>query len=138
SDDDYKGVCSPPSKYFFGFMDNFEQAELKSPDPDCVIYSIIKFFNLAVNSANPNLLEMLFIRPEHQLYIHPLFQSVLDNRDLFLSKKMCHSFGRFAFAQMKRLKLHREWMMNPVEQPPTRADFGLPDKPEIGKENLEA
>lgn len=136
SDDDFKGVAIPSANYYTGFLDSFEQAELN--DPDVVIYSIKKFFALAVGSANPNLLEMMYVRPQHQLFVSPLGEKIIDARSSFLSKRVRHSFGNFAFAQMKRLKLHRRWMLNPVSEPPTRKSLGLPEKPVMGQENLNA
>jgi predicted nucleotidyltransferase len=138
SDDDFKGICVPPLKYFTGFLESFDQAELSAPNPDAVIYSIKKFFALAINSSNPNLLEMLYVEPQHQLVVHPLMELILDKRQSFLSTRVRHSFGGFAFAQMKRLKLHRQWMQNPAVSPPTRKEMGLLDKPEIGQDNLSA
>jgi predicted nucleotidyltransferase len=136
SDDDYKGVTCLPKKYLYGFNLNFEQAELKDPNPDTVIFSILKYFNLA-SSANPNILETLFVKPEHQLYVHPLIEKIIDKRDIFLSKKIRFSFGGFAYSQMKRTKLHRSWLLKPIAKP-SREEFGLPPQPEIGQENLNA
>lgn len=136
SDDDYKGVTTLPKNYLYSSILNFEQAELKDPNPDTVIFSILKYFNLA-SSANPNILETLFVKPEHQLYVHPLMEKIIDNRNAFLSKKVRFSFGGFAYSQMKRTKIHRSWLLKPVKKP-SRKDFDLPDQPEIGQENLNA
>jgi hypothetical protein len=138
SDDDFKGICLPDWKYFVSFEENFEQFELKNPAPDAVIYSLKKFFQLA-KQANPNILEMLYVDPKHQLYVHPLMQKVLDQRENFLSSKVRYSFGGFAFDQMRRLKLHRSWLLKGEEiKPPQRSDFNLPERPAIGEENLKA
>src|SRR5271156_6546414 len=58
SDEDFKGIAIPPKNYFLGTMHRFEQAELKAPEPDAVIYDIRKFFNLAAD-CNPNIIEVL-------------------------------------------------------------------------------
>ncbi len=137
SDEDFKGVCVPSSKYWHSFLNTFEQAELKAPNPDTVIYNVKKFFQLGVGS-NPNILEMMFVQPQHQLFVSPLGEKILDNRDLFLSKKARFSFAGFAFDQMRRVKLHRAWLQNPPKEPPTRASLGLPDIPQMGEENLKA
>ncbi len=135
SDDDYKGIAVPSKKYFTGFLHNFEQAELK--DPDAVVFNVMKFFNLIASTANPNLLEILHTRSEFQLFVHPAMEEIIDNKHKFLSKRIRYSFGGFAFDQMRRLKLHRAWLRkDPVM--PNRKDFGLPDKPEMGTENLKA
>ena len=137
SDDDYKSIFIPPAKYFTGFLHTCDQIELKAPNPDCVIYNIKKFFQLAC-SANPNLLEMLYVKPEYRLYVHPLMEKILENRDKFLSTKVRFSYGGFAFDQMRRVKLHRSWLLTKMQAPPTREEFGLPSEPVIGMENLKA
>lgn len=137
SDYDSKGVVCPPKEYFLGYSQNFEQIELKSPNPDCTIYDLVKFFRLAATSANPNLIEMLFVKPEHHLFVSPVWEQVLDNRDLFLTKKIRYSMGGFAFANWKRAKKHFEWLKHPPGSLPTRKALGLPEKPELGKEKTD-
>ena len=57
SDTDYRGFFCPSKDMLFGFQDQVEQYEEKSPD-DKVIYDIRKFFKLAAE-CNPNILEIL-------------------------------------------------------------------------------
>lgn len=52
---------------------------------------------------NPNTIELLGLKPEHYLYISPIGQELLDNRKIFLSKRVIHSFGGYATAQLRRL-----------------------------------
>lgn len=101
SDLDVKGVAIPPREYFHGFCSKFEQAEQK--EPDLVIYDIRKFFNLASN-CNPNIIEILFVEPEDIRHISPLGRKLLDNRDLFLSRRARHTFSGYAVSQFKRLQ----------------------------------
>lgn len=69
---------------------------------DTTIYSINKIIDLLSN-CNPNTIEMLGLKPEHYLYLHPIGQELLDNRKLFLSKRALYSFGGYATAQLRRL-----------------------------------
>lgn len=124
SDTDYKGFCIAPLRYYFGFLQKFEQ--LESHDPDRVIYNVIKFFDLAAN-GNPNILDVLFCDESNIISVNDLGQHVLENRDLFLSKKVRHTFGGYAHAQLKRLQSHRGWLFNPIETEPTRSNYGLSD-----------
>jgi len=103
SDYDRKGICIPPKKYYFSFAHNFEQAELKNPDPDTVIYSLIKFFKLAA-AGNVNSTEILFVDPSDIIYVDDLGKKLLANRDLFLSKRLKHSLVGFSVAQIKRME----------------------------------
>lgn len=122
SDLDVKGVCIPPKEYLFGFGQNFEQAEQN--EPDLVVYSLQKFMNLAAN-ANPNIIEVLFTDPSDWLYQTPAGEKLHEHRYLFLSKKARYSFSGYAIAQLKRMKTHRGWILNPPKGKPERSDFGL-------------
>lgn len=137
SDDDYKGICIPPKQYYFGTLNKFEQAELKDPEPDTVIFEIKKFFSLAVQ-ANPNVLETLFVDESDRLYVSDIGQEILNNRELFLSKKIHHTMRGYAHAQAKRLASHRGWLLNPPKEAPKRSDFGLSEIPEIPKGQLDS
>jgi len=135
SDEDFKGVAIPTKEYFFGYTNKFEQAELKAPDPDAVIYDIRKFFNLATD-CNPNIIEVLHTDPSDHFVVTPIGQKILDNKDAFLSKRIKHTFLGYSVSQLKRIKTHKRWIMNPPNAPPTRADFGLPERTLIPQDQL--
>lgn len=78
----------------------FEQ--VTSNVTDTTIYSFIKIIKL-LTDANPNILEMLFLEPEHYLYLSPIGRELLDKRDMFLSKKVIYTFGGYARAQLSKL-----------------------------------
>lgn len=137
SDEDIKGVAIPPKQYFLGTMHRFEQAELKSPDPDAVIYDIRKFFNLAA-ANNPSIIEVLFVDQEDRLYVNDFGQSILDNRDKFLSKRIRFSMSGYAHSQLHRIKLHRGYLLNPPQGYPTRLEMGLPEQTLIPQDQLSA
>ena len=133
SDDDYKGVCIPPKQYFYGMQHHFEQAELH--EPDVVVYELRKFFALMTDN-NPNAIETLFTDPEDRLVVSPIGEIILANRDRFLSKNVRFRFSGYAVSQLKRIKLHRKYLLNPITKPPTRADFGLPEQTLIPQDQL--
>jgi predicted nucleotidyltransferase len=135
SDLDYRGICIPPLEYFFGFNKKFEQLEVK--DPDLTIFNIVKYFNLAAD-CNPNILEILFCREENIVYDSDINQRLRGSRNLFLSKKARFTYGGYAFAQLKRIKLHRGYLLNPIKEPPKRKDFGLPERHLINKDQMGA
>ena len=137
SDEDFKGVAIPTKEYFFGYTHKFEQAELKAPDPDAVIYDIRKFFNLAA-SCNPNIIEVLHTDPADHFIVTPLGQKILDHKDAFLSKRIKHTFLGYSVSQLKRIKTHKKWIMNPPKSPPTRASLGLPEQTLIPQDQLVA
>lgn len=122
SDTDYKGVAVPPREYFLGFSQKFEQAESK--EPDLVIYDIRKFFQLA-RDCNPNIIEVLWGERVDDVILTPEGRLLVDNRDLFLSKKARHTFSGYALAQLKRINVHYRWLTNPPKVMPLRESFGL-------------
>jgi predicted nucleotidyltransferase len=137
SDVDVKGIAIPPSNYYLGLLNNFEQAELKGKEPDGVIYEIRKFFKLA-RDCNPNIIEVLHTDPEDWIHVHPVGQNILDNRDIFLSKKAYFTFFGYARAQLKRINTHYRWLKNPPTARPVRSEMGLPDRPLIPMDQLTA
>lgn len=102
-----------------------------------MIYDIRKFFDLS-SSCNPNLIETLHTDPQDHIFVSPLGQKIIDNKNLFLSKKIKHTFLGYAVAQLKRIKTHKNWIMNPVKEPPTRSDMGLPEQTVIPQDQLVA
>ena len=137
SDVDVKGIAIPPADYYLGFSKGFEQAELKGKDPDGVIYEIRKFFKLA-RDCNPNIIEVLHTDESDWISVHPVGRKIIDNRDLFMSKKAYFTFFGYARAQLKRINTHYRWLKNPPGAPATRAEFGLPERPEIHPDQLSA
>jgi len=137
SDEDFKGIFIPPKNYYLGTVHRIEQLELKAPDPDCVIYELRKFFNLAMDN-NPNIIEVLHTSPEDHLFVDELGEMILDRRNDFLSKKAKHTFLGYSVSQLKRIKTHKKWLMNPPAKPPTREQMGLPDSTLIPQDQLMA
>lgn len=110
SDEDFKGIAIPPKEYFLGSQNRFEQAELH--EPDSVIYEIRKFFTLATE-CNPNIIEVLHTDPSDHIIVDPIGEIILEHRNDFLSKKIKHTFVGYSVAQLKRIKTHKRWIMNP-------------------------
>lgn len=137
SDEDFKGVAIPPKEYFLGATKRFEQAELKAPDPDAVIYDIRKFFVLAAD-CNPNIIEVLHTDPSDHFIVDPIGEIILEHRDDFLSKKIKHTFLGYSVSQLKRIQTHKRWIMNPPKTPPTRSELGLPEQTLIPQDQLMA
>ena len=136
SDTDYGGICVPPQRYRDGFLDKFEQCEHKG-EPDWVIYDVRKFFKLA-SDANPNIIELLWVNDDDLLICTRAGEYLRQHRDDFLSKKVLHTFCGYAHQQLHRIRVHRRWLMSPIEKRPLRVDFGLKSHHEISKTKIEA
>lgn len=100
SDLDIRGIAIERPEEIIGLL-NFEQFENK--ETDTTIYGFRKFINL-VSNANPNVLEMLGTKEEHLFKLTKEGKLLRDNVNVFLSKKVIHSFGGYATAQLRRLQ----------------------------------
>jgi len=98
SDVDTRGFAVPSAEYLLG-RQHWEQHETK--DPDCVIWSFPKFFNL-LERFSPNTAEILFAPKEHILEVTEAGQLMLDNKHLFVSKKLIKPMQGFAFGEWKK------------------------------------
>lgn len=140
SDEDFKGVCIKPREAYFGFTQRFEQHEhmgSKSDGVDSVTYSLDKFAALAAD-CNPNIMEILHVADKHVLKIDEFGEELRAHRNEFLSKKAKFTFSGYAHAQLKRIKTHRAWLLDPPKCAPTRAQFGLSDTSKVSKSELGA
>jgi predicted nucleotidyltransferase len=124
SDVDVTGICSVPSEYYYGFLNSFDQKQLNKPDGQ--IYGILKFFKLATDN-NPNVMELLWIDPQFWVITTKMHIDLVTNRHLFLSAKCRYTYSGYAMAQLKRIKTHKRWLLQPVTHKPTRPEFGLPE-----------
>ena len=134
SDVDVKGVMIGPAAWYFGWTGGPDQVDLS---PDHVRYEIRKFFRLAVD-ANPTVLELMWTRPELHRVVSPAGERLLAAREGFLSRRVAERFGRYALAQLKRIRTHRSWLLSPPSGAPTRAQFGLPERTVIPADQLAA
>lgn len=93
---------------------------------DVCLFSLPKLVKLAA-ANNPNILELLFLDPREVLYADETWHRLAERRQLFLSRRCRHTYAGYAHSQLKRIKGHREWLLNPPDHEPTRAEFGLPE-----------
>ncbi|ALB45296.1 nucleotidyltransferase domain-containing protein [Clostridium beijerinckii] len=100
SDIDLRGITIERRENIYGFQ-SFEQFE--DAATDTVIYGLRKFVSLALK-GNPNILELLGTKDEHIIYMNKCGEALRKNRGLFLSKRVIHTFGNYATAQLRRLQ----------------------------------
>lgn len=112
SDLDVRGVALN-SKEEILYGNKFEQ--VINNVTDTTVYSFEKMIKL-LTSANPNTIEILGLKPEHYLYLHPIGQELLNNKDMFLSKRVIHSFGGYANQQLRRLSNKSARLVEQAEQ----------------------
>lgn len=100
SDTDFRGITLNMPSDLIGLTE-FEQYE--DEHTDTVIYSFNKIVKLLLE-CNPNTCEILGLDEDQYLIKTPLGHELIDNRDLFLSKRAAKSFGGYASAQLRRLQ----------------------------------
>ena len=137
SDTDYRGVCIPPLEVLLDPFNNFEQKDDGFEEDDKTIYNLRKFMKLCAD-ANPNIIELLFVPEQNILYKNKYWDRIIENRQLFLSKKAKFTFTGYAFSQLNAIKAHRKWFIDPPKEKPTRKMFGLTDSPKISGEGVNA
>ncbi|HMJ12844.1 MAG TPA: nucleotidyltransferase domain-containing protein [Polyangiaceae bacterium] len=148
SDVDLRGVCVAPLSVRLSLFRTFEQYEGTVPerlaetvlarieaDPtasralgvktECVVFDLSKFVGLCA-AANPNALEILFADERDWILETPAWRRLHEERYRFLTKKVQQTFHGYAMAQLKKIKTHRSWLLNPPAKKPSRGDFGLP------------
>lgn len=99
SDLDIRGIATHNSEDILT-RKGFEQVVNEATDT--TVYSLEKIVNLLSN-CNPNTIEILGLEPWQYLYISSIGQELINNKDMFLSKRAVHSFGGYATAQLRRL-----------------------------------
>jgi predicted nucleotidyltransferase len=100
-DIDLMGVAIGPIDSYLG-LETFEQKEVFYKEWDSVVYEVRKFVRLLCQ-ANPNVLSLLWLKPEHYLHVTPAGQLLLDHRALFMTKRIFPAFTGYAQTQIKRM-----------------------------------
>ena len=100
SDTDYAGVFIQSIDDILGFG---YKEQINDDKNDIVIYEIKRFLQL-LESNNPTVLELLNTPEDCILYKHPIFDEVLNNRDIFITKICAKSFGGYGKMQIQKAK----------------------------------
>ncbi|MBA2747247.1 MAG: nucleotidyltransferase domain-containing protein, partial [Tatlockia sp.] len=144
SDYDYRGIFIAPKEYYLGF-NSIEQKDsgwneegifpFIDGNEDTVIYELKKVVQL-LSAANPNVLELLWL--ENYPFITEVGEYLIEHRQLFLSKKVKHTYSGYAFAQIKKIEPHRKWLLQPPQSKPLPAEFGIENEAPLTKDELNA
>jgi len=121
SDMDVYGFAIPPRNVLFpyshGYILGFDKKPIvfnqfqkhhikdvhKRKEYDITIYNIVKFFRLCMEN-NPNIVDALFVPERCILHSTAVGNHVRDNRKIFLSKKVYHTFKGYAFSQLHKMR----------------------------------
>lgn len=108
-DIDVMGVHMCPPEFYIGLGEKKKEGkrldvfEIKEDVYDIVFYEFRKFIHLLIKS-NPNVLSLLWLRPEDYIVRKPYGEVLIENRDIFISKKIYASFTSYAFDQLRRME----------------------------------
>lgn len=111
SDSDFTGIYIPNREYICG-LKGCEMVEYRTNkvssnkrnsagDVDVNLYGLHKWVQLAIHN-NPNILELMFAAPNVIMHKTKYWDMITNNKHLFLSKKIYHSFRGYAHSQRMR------------------------------------
>jgi hypothetical protein len=100
-DKDIMGIYIAELEHYLGWArrDVYEKWE---GEWDCVFYELRKMIALLLN-CNPNVLSLLWLKPNGIIYESALGKLLRDNRHIFVTKKAYHSFSGYAHDQFKKM-----------------------------------
>ena len=101
SDVDIRGIFLNTPEEFTGLRTETEQLRLEGSDT--VLYGLRKAMRLLLD-CNPNVIELLGLRPEHVLICSEEGRMILDRSYVFLSKRAIWTFGGYATSLRKKLQ----------------------------------
>lgn len=144
SDVDIKGVALPMREHVHGYLHRFEQVEgaeaiagflpvlsaeeraaCAASKLEGVVYEVRKFIALAAD-CNPNIMDVLFCRDDEVRVATVAGRELREMAPVFVSQKARHTFTGYAHSQLKRIRLHRQWLLDPPAGKPDRVAHGLP------------
>lgn len=100
SDIDIRGIANNSAEEVL-LGSGFEQ--VIDNQTDTTVYSLKKVVNLLAN-CNPNVIELLGLEDWQYLYLSDVGKALVENADMFLSKRAVQSFGGYATGQLRRLE----------------------------------
>jgi hypothetical protein len=101
-DIDLMGFVVPPVEYHLG-LPRWEHWTMQFEELDVVLYSLDKAIRLLLKS-NPNIVGLLWLRDDEYVFRHPIFDHLLESREIFSSLAAADSFSGYAFDQLKRME----------------------------------
>ena len=103
-DKDIMGIWVPTIKYQLGLQEfgSRDTKVIMEGEHDINIYTIKKFIHLLLK-GNPNVIGLLWLRDLDYIKLNPLGEKLIEQRDIFTSKKAYKSFIGYAHGQLHRM-----------------------------------
>lgn len=96
-------------------LTNIKFEQVIDNNTDTTIYSFNKLVHL-LSKCNPNIIEILGLKDDHYIYLSDIGKELIDNKQIFLSKKAYFTFGNYAYNQLRRLDNKAARKLNQTEQ----------------------
>lgn len=105
-DVDIMGVVVASPECYFGLQEWGSRGtkEFVQGHYDCVWYEVRKAFGLLLQ-GNPNIVGLLWLKPEHYIDMTAEGRKIVDNRHLFSGKHVYNAFAGYAHAQLEKMTL---------------------------------
>ncbi len=111
SDVDFRGVfCGDPVNIRTPFYTVRECDD--ASEEDTKLYELSHFMKLVVD-CNPNIIETLWVNEDDIIFRTPAYDLLREHRHGLLSSKVAFTTSGYAIAQLKRIKGHNTFLMNP-------------------------
>ena len=101
-DVDLMGFVVPPLQYHIG-LPRWEHWRLQVDELDVVLYSLDKAVRLLLKS-NPNIVGLLWLKDEHYVHRHPVFERLIAQKGIFSSQAAADAFAGYAQDQLRRME----------------------------------
>lgn len=104
-DKDLMGIFIAKPDHYIGLQQEKDTIEKWYNEWDCVYYEFRKILNLLLK-GNPNVLSLLWLHDRYILKVSKEWDFIKLNKEIFVSKKVYHSFAGYAHGQFKRMTHH--------------------------------
>lgn len=108
SDTDYRGIFLANKEFILTPFFNVKEVSDTSEE-DTKFYEINQYLSL-YTEANPNILESLWVKPEHIVESTEIYDYLRSFNQQLLSSKIAHSYSGYAYNQVKRMSNHHGWL----------------------------
>ncbi|EON7637291.1 TPA: nucleotidyltransferase domain-containing protein [Escherichia coli] len=108
SDTDYRGIFLANKEFILTPFYNVKEVS-DSREEDTKFYELNQYLRL-YTEANPNILESLWVDPEHIVESTEIYDYLRTFNQQLLSSKIAFSYTGYAYNQVKRMSNHHGWM----------------------------
>lgn len=108
SDTDYRGIFLANKEFIITPFYNVKEVS-DSKEEDTKFYELNQYLRL-YTEANPNILESLWVEPEHIVESTEIYDYLRSFNQQLLSSKIAFSYTGYAYNQVKRMSNHHGWM----------------------------